>query len=115
MFETRRWSLLLLFNFALEYNSRRVHLNQDGLKLNGAHLRLFYANDVTKLGGSVQIIKKNTEALLVTSKEIGLEVNADKSNYMVISRDQDAGRSHGLKTDNNSFKRVEEFKYWEHP
>jgi len=38
-------------------------------------------------------------------------VNADKTKYMVMSREQDAGRSHNIKTDNISFVRVEEFKY----
>jgi len=56
-------------------------------------------------------IKKNTEALVVASKEIGLEVNADKTKYMVMSRDQNVGRSHSVKTVNSSFGRVEQFKY----
>ena len=47
----------------------------------------------------------------MTSKEIGLEVNADKANCMVMSRDQNAGRSHSMVSDNGSFKRAEEFKY----
>jgi len=47
----------------------------------------------------------------VASKQIGLEVNADKTKYMVMSRDQNAGQSHSMKTDNSSFERVEEFKY----
>jgi hypothetical protein len=47
----------------------------------------------------------------VASKEIGLEVNADKSKYMVMSRDQNAERSHRIKIDNISLERVEEFKY----
>jgi hypothetical protein len=50
-------------------------------------------------------------ALVVASKEIGLEVNADKTKYMVMSRDQTAGRSDSMKIDNNSFERVEQFKY----
>jgi len=45
------------------------------------------------------------------SKEIGWEVDADKTKYMVMSRDQNAGWSHSIKTDNSSFERVEEFKY----
>jgi hypothetical protein len=57
------------------------------LKLNGTHKLLVYADDVSILGGSVHAIKKNTEALLVGSKESGLEVNADKTKYMVMSRD----------------------------
>jgi hypothetical protein len=65
------------------------------------------------LGGSVQTVKENAEALIVASKEIGLEVNADKTKYMVMSWDQNAGQCHRMKTGNSSFERVEEFKYWE--
>ena len=42
-------------------------------------------------------------------KETGLEINADKAKYMVMSRDQNAGRSHSMRIDNSSFERVEEF------
>ena len=54
---------------------------------------------------------KNAESLVVASKETELEVNAEKTKYMVMSRDQNAGRSHSIKMDNSSFERVEEFKY----
>jgi len=47
----------------------------------------------------------------VASNEIGLEANADKTKYMVMSRDQTAGRSQSMKTDNSTFESVEEFKY----
>ena len=50
-----------------------------------------YADDVNILGGSVHTIKENAEAFIVASKETGLEVNADKTNYMVMCRDQNAG------------------------
>jgi hypothetical protein len=53
---------------------------------------LIYAAGVNILGGSVHTVMKNTEALVVAGKEIGLEVNADKTQYMVMSRDQNAGR-----------------------
>jgi len=46
----------------------------------------------------------------MASKETGLEVNADETKYMVMSQDQNAGRSHSIKIDNCSFARVEEFK-----
>jgi len=49
----------LLFNFALEHAIRRVHINQDGLKLNGAHQLLVYADDVNILGGSVHTVNEN--------------------------------------------------------
>ena len=63
----------LLFNFPLEYAIRRVQVNQDGLKLNSTHQLLAYADDVDILGGSVDTVKENAEAI----KEIGLEINAD--------------------------------------
>ena len=78
----------LLFNFALEYAIRRVQVNQAGLKLNGAHQRLVYADDVNIVGGSMPTVKENAKALRVASKETGLEVHADKTKYMVMSRDQ---------------------------
>jgi hypothetical protein len=82
----------LLFNFALEYAIRRVQANQEGLKLNGTHQLLVYADDINILGGSVHAIKKNAKALVVASKEIGLEVNAEKTKYMVMSRVQNEGK-----------------------
>jgi hypothetical protein len=86
----------LLFNFALEYAIKRVQVNQDGLRLNGTHQLLAYADDVNTLGGSVHTVKENAGALVVATKEIGLEVNADKTNYMVMSRDRNAGRGHSV-------------------
>jgi hypothetical protein len=64
------------------------------------------------LGKSVHSIKKNTEALVIASKEIGLEVNADKTKYMVMSRDQNAGRSRDILSDNSCLERVEQFRYF---
>jgi len=72
----------LPFNLALEYAIRRVHVNQDGLKLHGTHQLLVYADDLNILGGGVYSIKENEEALEMASKEIELEVNADKTKYM---------------------------------
>jgi len=67
------------------------------------------------LTGSVHTINKYAEILVVSSKEIGLKVNFDKIKYGVMSRDQNAGRGHGIKIDNGSFERVEDlvedFKY----
>jgi hypothetical protein len=63
------------------------------------------------LGGSIHAVKENAEDLLVAAKEIGLEVKADKTKYMVMSRDQNAGQTHSMKTDNSSFEMVHEFKY----
>ena len=69
---------------------------------------LVCAADVSILGGSVLTVKKNG---LVAGRETGLEVNGDKTKYMVMSGDQNARRSHSMKTDNSSIERGEEFKY----
>jgi hypothetical protein len=53
----------------------------------------------------VYIIKENTEALVVAREDTGLKVSADKSKYMVMSRNQIAGRSHNITKDNISFER----------
>ena len=94
----------MFFNFALEYAIRRVQVNHDGLKLNGTHWLLVYADDVDIFGGSVRTVKENAEALIVACKETGLEVNADKTKYMVTSRDQNAGQSHSMKIDNTDIQ-----------
>jgi len=103
--------LPMLFNFALEYAIRRVQVNQDGLKINGTHQLLAYADDVKILGGSIHTLKENVEALVAATREIGLEVSADKTKYMVMSRDQNAGLIHSVRIDNTTFERMEEFKY----
>ena len=52
------------------------------------------------------------ETLVAATREIGLEVSADKTKYMVMSRDQNAGQIHSVRNDNSTFERVEEFKYF---
>ena len=63
------------------------------MKLNVTHQLLVYADDVNILGGNAHTIKENPNVLLVDSKEAGLDVNGDKTVCMVMSRDQNAGRS----------------------
>jgi hypothetical protein len=63
----------LLFNFAVEYAIRKAQVNQDGLKLHGTHLLVVFADDVNIMGGSIRIIKQNTDALVAASKENGLD------------------------------------------
>jgi hypothetical protein len=73
----------LLFNFALEYAIRKVPENQLRLKLNWTRQLLVYADDANLLGDNIDTIKK-TQILTDASMEIGLEVNTEKTNYMVL-------------------------------
>ena len=56
---------------------------------------------------SLHTVKEHVEALVVATKETGLEVNADKTKYMVMSREQTAGLSHTMEVNNSSIERVE--------
>ena len=65
------------------------------------------------LGGSIDTKKKTIENLIFASKETGLETNADKTKYMVVSRDQKAGQHNNINYDNKDFEKMKLFKYLE--
>jgi hypothetical protein len=81
-------------------------LAQEGLILNGTHQLLAYAEDVNIVGENIDTIQRNTKALLDACKEVGLEVNPEKSKYMLLSRCQTAGQRQSINIGNRSFRVV---------
>jgi hypothetical protein len=84
-------ALLPLVTFALEYDIRKVQEKLEGLKLIGTHQQLVYGDDVNLLGDDIETIKKNTQTLIDAGKEFGLEINTEKTKYMLLSHHQNAG------------------------
>ena len=100
----------LLFNFSLEYAIRRVQENRIGLELNGKHQLLVYA-DVNMLGEDLQTIRENIEIFIKVSKETGLEINSEKSKYIITSHHQNVVRNQNIVIGNLLFENMEKFKY----
>jgi hypothetical protein len=103
------WSLL--FYFALVYAIRKFHENEVGLELNGTHQVLAYTDDVNLLSDSVNTIKENSETLIEASRDIDLEINIEKSKYMIMSRHPNSGQNQNIKIANELFEKVAKFKY----
>jgi hypothetical protein len=70
-----------------------------------------YAVDVNLLGDNIDTINKNTETLIDASKEVGLEVNIEKTKYMLVSHHQNLDRNRHTKIGNRSFENMPQFKY----
>jgi hypothetical protein len=101
----------LVFNFTLQYAIRKVQENQVGLKFNETYQLLAYADDVNLPGNNIDTIKKNTETLIHASKEVGLEINVEKTKNMLLCCYQNVGQNWDIKIANRSFENVSHVKY----
>jgi hypothetical protein len=99
----------LIFNFASENAITKIQENQVGLELDGTHQLLVCADDVNLLGDDTDTIKENTETLLKASRDVGLEINAEKIKYMIMSCSQNSGQYQNIRTANESFENVANF------
>jgi hypothetical protein len=79
--------------------------------MNATHQLLVYADDVNLLGDSVNTIRENSETLLEASRDIGLEINAEKTKYMIMSCRLNSGQNQNIRVVNESFEKVAKFKY----
>jgi hypothetical protein len=70
------------------------------LEINGTHQLLVYADDVNLLGDSVNTIKKNSETFLGTSMNTGIEINTEKTKYMIMSRHPNSGQNLNIRIAN---------------
>jgi hypothetical protein len=96
----------LLFNSAWEYTIRKVQDNQTGLKLNGTHQLLAYADDVNLLGDNIDTIKKTKTFIDASSG-----ANVEKTKYMLLSPHKNAGQICDTEIANRSSETVSQFKY----
>jgi hypothetical protein len=98
---------------ALEYATSRVQEKQEGQNLNGTHQLLAYADDVNIVAENIDTIEKNREALLCAGKEVGLEVNPEKTKYVLRAPYQKVVQRHCSNKANSSFEDVVTLKYHE--
>jgi hypothetical protein len=81
------------------------------LEFNGTHQLLVYTDDDNLLGHSINIIKEITETLFEASRDIDLEINAEKTKYMITSHHLNSEQNQNIRIANESFENMAKFTY----
>ncbi|KAL4126538.1 hypothetical protein QTP88_010759 [Uroleucon formosanum] len=103
----------VLFNIVLEKVVREAALDKEGVKLGENNIGILaYADDIVLMADSKDKLKEQSKQLINAAKRVGLEINAEKTEYMVVQRHEQIGcRNEVLEVENYKFKRVQQFKY----
>ena len=108
------WSVSLQYRDlrtrALEYTIWRVQENRIGLELNRKHQLLVYALHVNILGENLQTVE-NTEVFIKACKNICLQVNTEKTTYMITSRQQNVRQNQNITGGNITIENMKTFIY----
>jgi len=108
--ETRRSFITIALQFCLRIYHQESPRKSVGLNLNLTYQPWVYADDIALLGDRINIKKENKDNLLGASRDVGLEINAQKTNYIITSRHPNPGQEQNIGMVKESFENIANLK-----